>query len=184
MLSLFNTMESNPYSFKKLFILYVCACLPFALLFGICSLMGVSHIKLSGKSYPGAEGFGVIMIGTPIWALTMAGFSWVGLNLGNYLYTIAAVFFLPKNALHMDALRDFLHEHTGDVFISSASTFEADLGFYDQKGKEVIAEFGRRFGVNTSNFYCMPAQMQKLTVAHLLKAMAVRRLDDHIINNN
>ncbi|KAA2238677.1 hypothetical protein F0L74_20885 [Chitinophaga agrisoli] len=176
-------MNNNPYSFKKLFILYLLACLPFSLLFGFNALLGIAPVTLSGKSYHGMEGLMAMIIGAPVWAVAMAGFSWLGLNFGNYLYKRATIFFPAKDNVRLQLLGDFLYEHVGIVAITPSTTVEADLGLYGKKGEEVIAEFGRRFGVNTRNFYCVPAQMQKLTVGHLLKAMAVRRLDDHIVNN-
>lgn len=81
-----------------------------------------------------------------------------------------------------------------EVPITLDSAIEDDLGITGADGEELIVKFSSRYKINIDNFYFtkyfypepfvsrMPDKIEVLTVGHLLKAIAVGRLDDSVIN--
>lgn len=94
-------------------------------------------------------------------------------------------------------LAAFLHEQSGafEVPITLNTSIENDLGITGEDGEELIVNFSKRYNINIDNFYFMkyfnpepfisriPDEVKILTVSHLMKAIAVGRLADDVIDS-
>jgi len=89
----------------------------------------------------------------------------------------------------------FLYEQSGvfEVPITFDTSIEEGLGITGEDGDDLIVKFSKRYNVNIDNFYFtkyfypepfvskMPKEIKILTMRHLMKAIAVGRLDDEVI---
>ena len=75
-------MESNKFSFKKLFWAYFGFNTPICIITGLLALFDISGVYFNEKSMVGISGFAVSIFLIPFISLILAFTNWVALNIG------------------------------------------------------------------------------------------------------
>lgn len=86
-------MNTDFFSFKKLFISYLFAMIPFSLLTGVLSLFNILPVDFNGKPTYGFAGLALSILACPFIALIFSCANWLFLNFGILLSKL----FLKKN---------------------------------------------------------------------------------------
>ena len=75
-------MKNLKFSFWSLIVLYFFGLLPFSIIVAILSLMKITPVYLNNAPYTGVQGFVLGILGTVLFALILAIWSFILLNLG------------------------------------------------------------------------------------------------------
>lgn len=75
-------MNRDFFTFKKLFIAYLFAMIPFSLLIGALSLFNIVPVNFNGNPTYGIKGFVVAVLFSPFIALIFSGLNFIFLNFG------------------------------------------------------------------------------------------------------
>ena len=79
-------MDTQFFSFKKLFFAYTLFSVPFALLAGILSLLNVIPVYFNATAYYGIKGLIITIIFIPFVGIIFSITNWLALNFGVLLY--------------------------------------------------------------------------------------------------
>jgi hypothetical protein len=90
---------SNPcYSFKRLFILYFYAMIPFCLFTGILSLLEEMPIYLNEKPITGWKGLAIAVLYIPLAALVLTVANWLTLKIGLLVAALGGMVFKKETS--------------------------------------------------------------------------------------
>lgn len=80
-------MKKKAFPFKKLFLAYSFAFVPFGVVLAFLSLLRITPVHFYERHYYGMQGFFMAFLLIPFFGVVMGGVNWVFLNFGDYLYS-------------------------------------------------------------------------------------------------